>query len=436
MKTYLLIFLLTCSSTFAQKNLSISGKITEKKTGDPLPFATIGIKGSPHGTISNLDGEFNFFLPDRYLNDTLFISYVGFESFSIIVRDVIEQERLDVALKERIIVLEEVEVNSEQLTGSDIVARALEKLEENYSSDPFVLKGFFRDVRDQNDQTVYLVEAAVDIQDQGFSLKSHRPKKFYLKGVRASDTRINPLLSGSLLNSGNSLTVNLEHDYWLNRLNWMNRLKGISKNELVIEEVRSKNDRLYYVISTEQLEQKSGLDDKYKDMQYKLVHRYHIDTETFAIHKVEHLEYPLEGNYVGIEFPYPGDSLYYSKKGWNQVIEFEPYQGKMYMKYHDVSYSFDIVDEKNDRIYLDMAYQFTFITTEIATKSQKPEGEKMNRNKPLLLQANSYDDDFWKDPNNAKLTPLTQKQIKGLESEKPLNEQFRSKKIRQKRNSK
>jgi len=420
--------LVLCSLAFSQSTTTISGHITEANSGKPLPFATVGIAGSPHGTISNTSGEFEFFFPSSKKEDTLTISYVGFQTFKKAIRDI--NGPLNIELKENIILLDEVEVNGEQLTAKQIMERVLEELQDNYSTNPFIIKGFFRDIRDQNNETVYLSEAAVDVQDRGFIEGKDLPKKFFLRGVRASKSRINNLLWASYLNSRNSLTLNLEYDFWLTRLKQM-----IERNQFTIEDIVSKNDQLFYLIRTEQLNAQTFLADKYKDMKYNLVHKYLVETETYAIHKVEVLEVPLQGKYVGIEHPYEGDTLFYSKKGWNQVIEFEEYLGKMYLKYNDVSYAFDIVDEKNDKVYLDMAYQFIFITTEIVTDQKvQPEGIKMNRNKPLLLQA-KYDASFWQNPSNAKLVPLTQKQIQGLEKIEPLEEQFQAKKSRLKKNS-
>ena len=406
------------------KTVLVQGKILEESTGMPLPFATVGITGSSHGTISNLDGEFAFYVPSTYSKDTISISYVGFETFKKAISQI--KEPLAVSLKEKITILDEIEINAEQLTANQRMERALEKLTDNYSSNPFIIKGFFRDIRDQNGETVYLAEAAVDIQDYGYSKTKDRSKNFFLRGIRSSQSRVHSLLSGSLLNAGNSLNVNLEHNFWLNRLKYISE-----REEFNIESIQSKNDKLFYIIRIDQVVSMDGLAIKYKDMKFNLAHRYFVDTETFAIHKVEHIEKPIEGRYIGIERPYQGDTLFYSKKGWNQVIEFEEYNEKMYLKYHDVNYAFDIVDEKNKEIFLDMSYQFTFVVTDIEThKSAKPMGNKMNRNKPLMLQANNYDADFWADPSNAKLVPLTQKQINGLEKYQPLEEQFIAKKTK------
>ncbi|MEM7297969.1 MAG: carboxypeptidase-like regulatory domain-containing protein [Bacteroidota bacterium] len=419
---YILTLLISLQA-LAQSDLTITGTIIDEKSGEPLAFATVGIKGSPHGTISNPDGQFSFFIPSKYLQDTLTISHVGFESSKWRIEDAINKS-LNITLKESITILEEVLVNGDKLTAKQIMKRALEKLGDNYSENAFIASGFFRDIREQNQKTVYLVEAAVDIEDPGYKMAGSRPKKFFLKGVRASDSRVNGLLRRSLLNAGNSLTVNLERNFWLNRLR-----HELARSEFSITEILNKDDRILYSIETEKVTAISPLADHHSHMEFTLTHRYLVDAETYAIYKVEHIETPHESEYIGIEPPYEGDSLFYSKKGWNQVIEFEEYQGKMFLKYHDVVYAFDIVDEKNNLVHLDMKYQFVFTVTDIKTgKTAKPADEKMNKNKPLLIQAQSYDSEFWTNPANAKLVPLTRKQLNDLAEERPLEEQFRSKK--------
>ncbi|MEM6736255.1 MAG: hypothetical protein AAF620_09325, partial [Bacteroidota bacterium] len=79
--------------------------------------------------------------------------------------------------------------------------------------------------------------------------------------------------------------------------------------------------------------------------------------------------------------------------------------------------------------------QFVFMVTDIETDtSKKPSGEKMNRNRPLSLQTEGYDRGFWEDLDNARLMPLTQKQIKDLEKYQPLEAQFQLNKTQHKKN--
>lgn len=413
-------------TALSQDYFPVSGKVIHSKTKVAIPLATITVKNQPVGTVTNLDGAFTIFLPESLRTDSLLVSHVGFSTFKIAIPDITDQTSLLVGLEDRIIVLTEVEVNAEQLTALEIMKRAIERLKDNFNSKPFVLKGFFRDVREQNGKTAYLVEASVDMQDPGYSSSKHRPKKIFLKGVRASDSRIHEMLSGSLLNTGNALIVNLEHNFWLS---WLTG--NINKHDFHIDDIISKDGKFLYVISVQETPSKPSLAEQFSDMRYVLTHKYYVDTETLSIHKVEHLESPMEGNYIAIERPYEGDSLFYSKKGWNQVIEFEEYDGKMYLQYQDVSYTFDIVNQKRERVYLDMAYQFTFVVTDIETDhNSKPDGKKMVAKRSLLLQSDPYDPAFWNELSNAKLSPLTEKQLQDLSQQRELKEQFESNKKR------
>jgi hypothetical protein len=52
---------------FAQENhLTISGKIIDKETTQPVPFANIGVSGKSMGTVSNQQGEFIIKIPSAY----------------------------------------------------------------------------------------------------------------------------------------------------------------------------------------------------------------------------------------------------------------------------------------------------------------------------------------------------------------------------------
>ncbi|NIJ53228.1 DUF5686 and carboxypeptidase-like regulatory domain-containing protein [Dyadobacter arcticus] len=64
----------------AQTNYIIKGRITDASTGDPIPFANIGIKATTFGTTTNFDGfyQLNYTPPA----DSVQITYVGYESRS------------------------------------------------------------------------------------------------------------------------------------------------------------------------------------------------------------------------------------------------------------------------------------------------------------------------------------------------------------------
>ena len=78
----LCMMLLLSMLSFAQGSLTISGVVTEKKTGEPIIGASGGEKGTTNGTITDLDGNFTLKVPsDAIIN----ITYVGYQPQSLSV---------------------------------------------------------------------------------------------------------------------------------------------------------------------------------------------------------------------------------------------------------------------------------------------------------------------------------------------------------------
>ena len=64
----------------ANAQLSISGKVIEKDSGEPLSYSSIVLKNSGKGTSANLEGFFTLY---NIPSDTsiILISYVGYEIY-------------------------------------------------------------------------------------------------------------------------------------------------------------------------------------------------------------------------------------------------------------------------------------------------------------------------------------------------------------------
>ncbi|GAB1451583.1 TonB-dependent receptor [Draconibacterium sp.] len=102
-----LLFLIAALSTsvaYAQVK-TITGKVTDVNTGEPLPGATIVVKGTTIGTITNFDGDFNFNIPNDA--QTLMIGFIGMKNVEI---EVGNQTIFNIALQEETFGLDEVVV--------------------------------------------------------------------------------------------------------------------------------------------------------------------------------------------------------------------------------------------------------------------------------------------------------------------------------------
>ncbi|GGC00476.1 carboxypeptidase-like regulatory domain-containing protein [Dyadobacter sediminis] len=82
---FLLLFAIT--QTFAQQSTSVTltGKVTDEKTGKPLPFANVFINNSSIGT--NADENGNYKLPDLSIgNIEIAVSFLGYETIKQTLR--------------------------------------------------------------------------------------------------------------------------------------------------------------------------------------------------------------------------------------------------------------------------------------------------------------------------------------------------------------
>jgi hypothetical protein len=101
-----LAFAFSASQSFAQ--ITISGKLLNKETNEPIPYANIGIMNSNVGTISNPDGSFSILIPAQQIQDSLTLSALGFGRGKIPVPYFFTTKDATVFLNEKPTVLDEL----------------------------------------------------------------------------------------------------------------------------------------------------------------------------------------------------------------------------------------------------------------------------------------------------------------------------------------
>ncbi len=128
------------SGIYAQDNSVITGKIINGEDKEPLPFASIRLKNHPIGTISNENGEFDFYIPKSKRNDTLSISFIGFNSYEVPLVNI--NRELKIVLTPSSNVLDEVILT--QKDPLDFIKKALERLPENYPQNDYQSIAYYR----------------------------------------------------------------------------------------------------------------------------------------------------------------------------------------------------------------------------------------------------------------------------------------------------
>ena len=146
---------LLVSSIHAQDNSVITGKIINSEDNEPLPFASIRLKNHPIGTISNENGDFDFYIPKSKRTDTLSISFIGFNSYEVPLIHI--NRKLEILLTPSSNVLDEVILN--QKDPLDYIKKALERLPDNYPQEEYQTLAYYREKFIENGAIINKEEA-------------------------------------------------------------------------------------------------------------------------------------------------------------------------------------------------------------------------------------------------------------------------------------
>lgn len=394
----IVLFFLSTLSLRAQE-LTISGKIVDKESSEPLSFASIGIMGKSIGTISNLQGEFDFHLSNELRNNILVINMLGYKTFEqpvwAVLKDslVIKMERSNYQLDEVLV--------KDSLKGGDILQIALSRIDENYPDKPFMMEGFYRDLKKVANTYISLLEAAVKIYDEDY----HEPRNKYKLRERVSLKQVRRSLGYSSKFTSFFDEDNLLEDLLLNNNVRYRQIPNeeVFLNSLIREPNTFYNGHEVFVVS--------------HTRDYLL--RMFIDKENYGI---VHLEY--ENNQVDDLGKKRGLVSKFVKV--KRVIDFKRYEGKLYLNYLTVDSKINWYDNETNELKFETELFRQLLINEVKpnTAERISMRQKM-KNYGLQYQDDAYDKAFWDNYNVIKESKLDLKIIQDLEKEESLESQFK-----------
>ena len=397
-KLFLILFFAAPLFGFAQ-DITISAKVVDKETDEPLGYASVGLKSIAIGTISNEQGEFDFHMPAGYRNEVMVISMLGYKNFEAPVWSLTGGPQV-IKMDKSPIVLEEVVV-SDTLRARDILEIALSRIERNYPMQPFMLDGFYRDVKKVGGTYISLLEAAVKIYDDSYA--EPRNKYKLRESVRLIEVR-------QSLGYESRFTTYFDQDNLLEDLLLHNniRYRHFQDGEEVFSRMIRKNNSAYnehttYVIS---------YDGDYRMTLY-------IDTEDFSIIRMD-FEQGFEDDYLGRR-----SGLYSKFAGIRKTIEYRKYQDKMYPSFISITSRINWYDDETNALKFETELFQQLLINKVTPNSRERirSTEKM-RNYGLQFQDRPYNKQFWDNYNVIKETPLDQQILRDLEKHAPLKVQF------------
>ena len=142
------------------------GLIVDHKSGSPLAFASILLKGTNISTVSNTEGAFSLKVPKNYLNGSILISFLGYRNMVLSISDVktesnrFELEALTVDLPEISVIFND---------AASLMLAVIDKKGDNYSANPAIMTAFYRETIKKRKTYVSLQEAVVDIYKYAYT---------------------------------------------------------------------------------------------------------------------------------------------------------------------------------------------------------------------------------------------------------------------------
>lgn len=171
-------------TSYAQTELK--NTVVDSLDSFPIASASVYIKNTTIGTVTNIDGNFVLQVPQKHEQDTLIISSIGYSTFKIPIQEfdntaVIYLTEQQASLDEVVLVAE-----ARPKTANEIVLKAIKKLERNLPDSSYIQKGFLRHKERNKNEFKWLIESAITVYDSGYASKSADYLKINVDQVRKS----------------------------------------------------------------------------------------------------------------------------------------------------------------------------------------------------------------------------------------------------------
>ena len=164
----------------------VRGKIVDSKSGDPIIFANVFLKGTNIGTVSNSDGEFIIKIPLFIENKILVISSIGYKNISLPFNRLNPDHNL-IKLESNPIPIEEVTIINRD--ARELLKAALKRIPENYSNVPVMVTSFYRETIKQNRNYVAVSEAVLDGYKASYTNLAVGDRVKIFKGRKSTDVK-------------------------------------------------------------------------------------------------------------------------------------------------------------------------------------------------------------------------------------------------------
>ena len=355
----------------------LSGRVTDRRTGEAIPGTNVFVEGSTTGTSTSADGGFRIRVPAEYVGRSLVFSYIGYRSQSVGI-PAAAQSDLHIRLEQMPMEIgEAVVMPDDQLQV--LLAQAYRRIGNNYPREQSRMRGFIREyTRNRAGEYLYFSEALIETYLNSYRIEG-TPQIRIVKSVAGNFPFQSQDSLPAVLNYGlrNGVYSGISYHDFVKRKSRFIDPEHYKKFDYHMEAMTEYNGRPVYVVSFRSKNETTPGE----------IGKLFIDKESLAYLGAEWEPNAAWLNRIVGSYDLPGRSARHT------VQYAEGVDGRLYLKY--ATYDIDFVK--------DFQAGLEYVTTDQAVDSlgRRPSyTERVNPYDNFLLDGlEHHDESYWDEYN-------------------------------------
>jgi len=161
--------------------IKLSGLIVEGKDDEPIPYASLTIAGESIGTMTNIDGRFDFIIPWRFREKKILVRCLGFQTLELTQNEL----KTNPKIKLEPITIHLHEIKVKPVDVSEVLKNFRNSISKNYELSTQLMITFYRETIKRDDQYIGVWEAIMEMLKSPYASAGSDRIRF-LKGRKSN----------------------------------------------------------------------------------------------------------------------------------------------------------------------------------------------------------------------------------------------------------
>ncbi|MDU1891247.1 MAG: carboxypeptidase-like regulatory domain-containing protein [Dysgonomonas sp.] len=400
----LLSFPLLVGAQVSNDYFTITGIVKDQRSKKKLEYVTVSIMGTNVGTITNTDGTFSIKVKESLNAKFLEVSHIGYSN-KLVPIDKSATENITVFLIAGDKKLKDVIV--QPLEAKELVRNAISKIADNYSAEPNLLTGFYRETVKKRRNYINISEAIINVYKTSYDKGYERDNVQVYKGRKLLSPKVGDTLAVKFLGGPNLSTyldVVKNSDLMLTEESLPFYKFGMGESVMI-------NERPHYIVNFE----------PQVILPYPLFYgKLYIDKETLTFSRAEfELDMDDKNKATQAILRKKPFNLRFKPEEVSYLVTYKQQNGRSYLNYikNEVQFKCDW----KRRLF---STNYTIVCEMVVTDRKVDDVEKISRkmtfnpNQSLSDKvSNFYDDNFWENYNIIEPTESLESAVKKLKKQ-------------------